>query len=415
MPFARYAIISILCLMSADAIAGSNSAVLPQGVWHPSIRYGIMSEVTNKYDNSGSLQSISRLNQSFDGKSLAKNVPSFLSLKKLLDETFPNSRYSEQLYVGALEFEADAAVQYTAPVLAYGVSKRVTMAIGVPIVNLKAQVNAYQTGVNNARAIRNLISANGTKNISENLDRGLTELENANLIQKYEASLEAKGYIVPRKVDKTVVGDMQIASVYQYYEDKRWTLSEQTILNLPTGPEDNPDDYLDIPIFHQTYLKFDFKQDYRMTRNWNVGSLLGYTWKIPDTAEKRVPKDENDTLPDADRKERVNRDLGDVFTLGGSTNYWFTKYLNLGTGYDYSYKTEDKYSGARGYNYSLLSRNTEADWHRIFGLVTFSTVEMFMDKEFAAPLIITYMYSDIVSGTNVDRQLTHEFALKMFF
>src|SRR5690606_7565164 len=111
----------------------------------------------------------------------------------------------------------------------------------------------------------------------------------------------------------------------------------------------------------------------------------------------------------------VKRDLGDVVTIGGSTNYWFTKFLNLGAGYDFSYKNQDSYSGARGYDYSLLSRNTESNWHRISGVATFSTVNMFFDKEFVAPLMLSYSYSDIVAGTNVDRQVIHEMNFKMFF
>lgn len=416
MSFGRLGIAALLLvLVCLRGNAGSNNAVLPQGIWHPSIRYGVMSELANHYDDNGSLQSVGRLNMAFDGPSIAKNVPSFSKLQKLLDDTFPNSNYSKQLFVGALEFEADAAVQYTAPVLAYGLTKRLTVAAGVPIVNLKAQVYTYQTGTNNSRAVRNQISANGMPSISAELDRGFTELEHADLIKAYETALESKGYKVPGSVDKTVVGDAQLAAVYQYWEDKRWTLSEQTTLNLPTGPEDDPDDFIGFRGLHQTYLKFDFKQDYRMTRNWNVGSLIGYTWKISDTVEKRVPKDEEDILPDADRKERVSRNLGDIFTIGGSTNFWFTKYLNLGTGYDYNYESADVYSGTRGYNYSLLSRNTESDWHRVFANVTFSTVDMYMDQEFVAPFILTYTYSDIISAVNMDRQLTHELAFKMFF
>lgn len=412
---ARFIILCMILLGTSLSMAASNTAVLPRGVWHPSVRYGIMSELTNKYDNSGSLQSIGRLNQAFDGESLARQVPEFSKLATLLSGTYPNSNYAEQLSAGALEFDANADIKYTALVLAYGISPRITLAAGVPIVTINAQVSAYQTGINNARAIRNQISADGIQSISPDLDNGLTRLENADLVLEYEKALESKGYVVPRSANSTVTGDLMLAVIYQYWENRRWTFSEQTTINLPTGPEDNPDDFLDIPVFHQTYIKFDFKQDFRVTNNWSLGLLLGYTWKIPDTAVKRVPKDENDILPDADRKERVNRDLGDVITIGGSTGYWITNYLNFGTGYDYSYKSADTYSGARGYNYSLLSRNTESNWHRVYGVATFSTVQMFMAKEFAAPLIVSYMYSDIIAGTNVDRQLTHEFTLKMFF
>lgn len=406
---------AITILAVSKAHSQSSSAVLPQGVWHPSLRYGIISEVSNRYDNTGAYQSVGRLNQVFDGQSIGTFVPEFQQLTNFLEATYPNSNYVDQLFVGSLEFEANAVAQYTAPVLAYGVSRRLSVGVGIPIVNLQAEVVATQTGASNVQALRNELSQNGLIELNPQLAQGFNDLENANLVESFHNTLRQKGYVVPNAVNRTVVGDIQLVGVYQYWENKKWTLYQQTTLNLPTGPEDNPDDFLDIPVFHQTWLKLQFHQDYSLTRKWTLGSHAGYTWKLPDTSLKRVPENENDMLPDASRKERVSRDLGDSVNVGLSSNYWLTHYLNLGGGYEYTYKNSDDYSGTRGYNYDLLSRDTESDAHKISITAQFSTLNWYFTNQFQVPFILSYGFSDVVAGTNTDRQLTHEMQLKMFF
>lgn len=403
----------IVTLIAAETFAASNTAVLPKGIWHPSVRFGYVSELSNRYDNSGQLQSVGRLNQPFSGESIGRYHQDFKAFTDYLKQTFPFSDYANQISIGALEFDANADIFYTAPVMAYGLTKRLSVGIGIPLVTLQAQVSYQQTGVNNSKQICDQIAAE--QGSSPQLDQGCQQLQNTDLVAEFRKALTKNGYEVPTVKNQSVMGDIQLAAVYQYFETKRWIFWEQTILNLPTGPEDDPDDFLDIPVFHQTALKVEFHQDYRLLSKWTVGSLFGYNWKIQDTSEKRVPRDEADMLPPPDRKERLSRDLGDIATVGGYTNYWLSRVMNLNVGYDYSYKGKDVYSGSRGYDYSVMSKNTESNWHRISGGFTASTIDLFLAQEFPVPFQVSYLYSDILAGSNIDRQMAHEFSLKMFF
>jgi hypothetical protein len=236
-----------------------------------------------------------------------------------------------------------------------------------------------------------------------------------NLIGEYKKALQNYGYQDPSVGNQTALGDLQVAGIYQYYADRRWTLYNQTTVNLPTGPEDDPSNLVDIPIFHQTNLRSEFKQDFRITPKWTFGTMVGYIWRIPDQADKRVPSSRDDLLPPANRQERVARDLGDSYLLGTSMSYALTRVWSVNGSYEFNRKAEDRYRGERGYDYSLLAKDSKTEAHRVGLGVTFSTVDMFYAQEFMAPLQLSYSYSDVISGVNIDRQQSHELSLRVFF
>ncbi len=388
--------------------------MLPKGVWVGNFRYGVVSELTNRYDQSGSLQSISRLNQAFNGENIGKFSPDFKNFSNFLAKTYPHHGFVNQLSIGQLEFDADVEARYAGVVLARGITKSFTLGIGAPIVSLKADVSVKQTGTNTAAAICNNFTPDQAA-INTTMADGCAKLQSANLISEYKQTMQNNGYQEPTSSNQTVLGDLQIAGIYQYFSDKKWTLYNQTILNLPTGPEDDPSNFLDIPIFHQTNIRTEFKQDFRITPRWTFGTMVGYIWRIPDQAEKRVPTSRDDMLPAASRQERVSRNLGDSWLMGSSMGYALTQEWSVLGSYEYSTKNADSYRGVRGYDYGLLAKDSKAEAHRVAVGVTFSTIDMFYAREFMAPLQIGYTFSDVISGVNTDRQQAHEISLRMFF
>ncbi len=378
------------------------------------VRYGIVSEVTNRYDQSGSLQSIGRLNQAFNGENIGKFSPDFKNFANFLSKTYPHHNYVNQLNIGSLEFDANIQAHYAALVLGRGITKNFTLGMGVPAVTLRGNVGVRQSGQNTAEAICNNFTPDQAS-LNTTVAEGCSKLRTANLLAEYRQSLDRNGYQEPTSVNQTVLGDLQVVGIYQYFSNLKWTLYNQTTFNLPTGPEDDPANFLDIPIFHQTNIRSEFKQDYRITPRWTFGTMAGYLWRIPDQADKRVPTSRDDLLPPASRQERVARNLGDSLLLGLSMGYGLTRAWSILGSYEYNGKSGDSYRGSRGYDYSLLAKDSQSQFHKVGLGVTFSTVDMFYAQEFMAPLQISYNYSDIISGVNVDRQQTHEVSLRMFF
>ncbi len=402
--------------------AQESGVVLPPQVFHPQFRVGYASQITEKFDNSGSLYSISRLNQAMNASNISKYVPELKELVQYIESIFPYSTYAEDLTIGNLEFDANAFVTYYVPALAYGVNKQWTIGVGFPIVNLKAQVKASRAGINNAAYVKSAVAGSnclkGVQTDSSGLAQlceGFDRLENADVLSEYEVALFSKGYIIPREAEQTVIGDLQIISQYLYYSKNPWVLYQQTTLNLPTGPEDDPDNFIDIPIFHQTWLKLAFYQDFHLNHQWKLGSHLSYTWKMKDKALKRVPESIDDLLPGIDRKEILNRNLGDIITFGLKIDHAFTEFLNFELGWEFSTRSPDRYSGHRGFNYRLMSHNTDGEWYQLNAGGTLSTISWFKKGEFILPSSISYLFSNVFAGRNTDNQQIHELQFKMFF
>ncbi len=400
----------------------ASAVVLPPRIFHPQFRIGYASQLTEKFDNSGSLYSISRLNQAMNASNISKYVPELDELVKYIETTFPHSTYAQDLTIGNLEFDANAFATYYVPALAYGVNERWTIGFGFPIVNLKAQVKASRTGTNNAAYIKNAIAGSSCEQQSQleasgmiQLCEGFKRLESADVLKEYEVALLSRGYIIPREMDQTVIGDLQIVSQYLYHSKPPWVLYQQATLNLPTGPEDDPDNFIDLPIFHQTWLKLGFHQDFHLNSKWKFGSYLSYTWKMQDKTLKRVPETVEDLLPSADRKEVVDRDLGDIISFGLNVNHSFTEFLNFEVGCEFSTRDQDRYSGDRGFNYHLMSHNTDGEWYKLNAGGTLSTISWFQKGKFGIPSSISYMFSNVFAGRNTDNQQTHELQFKMFF
>jgi hypothetical protein len=120
-------------------------------------------------------------------------------------------------------------------------------------------------------------------------------------------------------------------------------------------------------------------------------------------------------IPDASRKEELDRDLGDVTTTGVNARYTLSDSWEIGTGLEFGFKGADRYSGSRGWNYDLVSRDSSSQWQKAQAALEFSTTNWYLNGSFPIPLSIAYEYGDIISGTNVERQVCHEISLKGYF
>jgi hypothetical protein len=393
----------------------AGTAVLPKGIWTASFRTGVITEITNKYSADGQLSSIGRLNQDFDSAKIAQYIPEFADLVRILDEEV-SGHYDigSAIRVGTLEFDANPSVNYFAPILGYGITDKWTLAVGVPIVNVVADPVIVQGKKNNAREVRELMS-DRMGELSPRADDAFDQLETTSLVSAFHQYMSDKGYDPISARDYTVVGDLQVLSLHELYSDQHWAVVHEINLNLPTGEKDDPNDFLDVPLFGQTSIKFAMNQDYRLTAKWNLTSQVGYKWRFADKIDKRVPEHKEDFLPGPERTETVTRRLGDEVNLHLGSNYQVTRYINLGVNYMLTHKWRDKYSGNRGYDYSLLSRESDKYSHVVQGTAWFSTVHSFLAKEFSVPLMVGYAYSDVVAGSNIERALWHEIRFHSFF
>lgn len=384
-------------------------SVLPRGIRSPSFRFGVIGSLDQKYSSDGNLMYLEDLNAvEFDAKALVKVQPRVQQLVDLLNQ-FGRQELGNKLSMGVLRPHIEPEVRYFAPLFAYGLTNKVTVALGLPIVTYKNHIGLTQYG-SNINEIYNQVA-----NLSSTLDDAFRQLTRS-LVSSVNDELSSKGYKPLVDRNETFIGDLQIASIYRFYDSLDWSVGLKTFLSLPTGPKDDPDDLADVGAFGETSIEPQIISVYHATKSWDLAAKASYRWTAPDRLVQRVPVNAEDSLPGLDRKENVYRDTGDVVSLGSSTTVKFDRRFSSAVGYEFEHRIEDSYSGNnRGWDYSLLSRGSEMERHRVRFALDYSTVEAYAAKESAIPFVISYEFSDIVKGYNTERRTINELWMMMFF
>jgi hypothetical protein len=401
---------AVLGTLLAPTVAQAldSASVLPTGINSPAVRMGFVSGIGQRYLSDGSLMSLNDYNSiEFDASSLMRIEPRLKDLVSVLNQ-FGRHELGNALHLGALRIATLPEVRYLAPLHAYGVTSRWTVALGVPIVNYTNRLSLAQSG-SNVSAIRSQVTG-----ISRELDDAFDRL-NVSLVASANQELATKGYKPLANRDETYVGDLQVASLYQFHASKKSTALWKTFLNLPTGPGDDPDDLADLGIFGQTAIDQVAIMTTQVHRRVKLSGKASYRFNIPDSVIKRVPRTPEDSLPDASTKEMVRRKTGDSASVGVSGSLSLLRTLNVGLGYDITHKSSDVYTGDSGSNYQLLSRETESSSHRLRAGINYDTVIAYLDKQERIPAIVSYEISDTIRGRNVERQTIHELWLTLFF
>lgn len=396
------------CAKPQLALALDSADVLPAHVNSPAIRFGTISGIGERYTANGSLVTLSDYNSIvFDAAKLAQIEPRVSQLVSVLNQ-FGKQNMGDALTLGTLHLDINPQVNYIAPVHAFGLTKKWTVGVGVPVIKYTNDISLYQSG-SNLEQIR--AQAGG---LSSQLDSAFDELS-VGLVQQAQKELASKGYLPLENHRETFIGDVQVASLYQLYNDATYGVLSKTMLGLPTGPKDDPDDLADLGSFGYASVEQSILGTYRPRANWRLSAKAGVRYTLPDRIEKRVPRDDQDSLPDASTKETVSRSTGILGSIGASTSYFFLRRWSAGLGMDFLAKASDSYSGSRGGRYDLLSRETNSSATRMRVGLTYDTISAYFAKAALIPAVISYEFSDTIRGFNVERQTVHELTLTLFF
>jgi hypothetical protein len=381
------------------------TSTLPAGINSPSFRFGVIEHVGERYTSDGSLMRLGDLKSIvFDAATLKKMNA---DAQKLIDalNSFGDHKLGDQFNFGVLRVHTTPKVSYFAPIFAHGFTENWTLALGLPVVTYKNKIFITQDSSNIAY-YRSQFSG-----LSKELDAAL----NIDLGKATNETLQAKGYKDLESRDENFLGDTQVASVYKFFENSKNALIYQALVGLPTGPGYNSDDLAALNIFGRTTVSNTLAYSYKFTSRFSVLPYASYLVNIKDQVTARVPKNEDDSLPDASAKQVVARQIGNTTSLGGNAFYELNDEWTLGTAYEMSQKTEDRYVGSAGTRYDLLSRNTELKAERVKAEVTYSSVKSYFNKSAILPMMVSVEVSDVIAGYNVERQLVQEMNLMLFF
>lgn len=399
---------SVLAADLKGAFDFETTAVLPAGVRNPRFKNLVMF-MDQKWGGNGGVEALgAKLNKNVSWRDVIDGQDD-AQLKALTEGKVKSLGMSLDGSAGSTTGVVNTYVNVKVPVLAVGVTSKLTMAVAVPVVTV--QVNA-DTGLKRTADGQALIN-DITKDNPDKGQEAATKLNDA-----VNTKLKRLGYDPINSYTKTNIGDVKVVGKYQLVSDSDQGLAVKGEVTLPTGTRPNADKALDTPTGDgQTDVGATIIYDRFLNAHKSLRANFygGYTAQLPDHLDRRLPTSDMDSL--SSDKEYMARDLGDVIAAGASLNYEFPFGLTMAGGYSFQRMAPTHFGDGRfaAYRYRLLEANTGQVLHSATLGVGFSTVEMYKNHQFKAPFQVNVAYVRPLAGMNVVKNDFMAFELVLFF
>ena len=412
---AKMTLLQILLTLLTFAVLQKLSAMdstdlLPQRVHSPQLRYGVVSAAQDRYDSKGRLLSLSDLHAiELDVAALKSIEPQISDLVTALN-SLGSGQLGDKLSLGQLRFETAPTIKFQVVAFGLGISPKWTFGIGIPFIDYENKISIREQGSNIETYKREF------GGLSPALDQALGRLS-VSLPEAAQSELQKKGYKPLESRRDRFAGDLQIQSLYEISRTADRALLYKAVLNLPTGPQDDPDDLADLDVFGETAVENHLLASQQLGGlggRWSLSGRAGYRYNLPDRPTKRVPVS-NETLPGPETKEQVQRQISGTAILGSSLARQLSKSWSVAVGYEYRTKDQDRYSGQRNANYNSLAAESDSTSQKSRFEVSYSSVKSYLDRQAVLPAQFSMEISDTFAGKNTPRQLLTELTLMMFY
>lgn len=378
---------------------------LPEGISSPTLRFGFITNLNEKYDPQGSLHLLGDLKSVVLDTPTLKNInPDITKLITALN-AFGGNGLGDKLTLGTLRVHSDPRVSYIAPIFAHGVTSSWTLALGLPVVSYSNKISFSHENSNLNYYQRQF------KGLNSELDAAF-ELD---VVQETKKLFAEKGYKDLSERTESFLGDIQIASIAKLYDNGSSQVIYFASLGLPTGPQFNADDLAALTVFGRTSLSNTLAYSYKFPILFTFMPYLTYSYTLPDRITARVPQDEQDSLPDASSAQSVHRHIGDSVGAGFNAFYDISDRWVLGFSLERFKKSADHYQGAPFTRVDLLSLGTEAEADRVKWEITYTSVNSYLQKKSFLPMMASLEVSDVLAGKNTERQTVQELSIMLFF
>lgn len=412
----KHTILGMALLASTSVMAGNisipvafdSAKVLPKGVRN--IRYNnVMAEANQKYNEYGSSVGVGdafnvsvSYDKLIDGKdtALEKGI-----LQGYLQRHGKDLGAEAGETTGVVNVEVDAQV----PVFAWGITRKWTAAIVVPVVESKTNVDTGFLAGAEIQSIANQLVSEGKGFKAQEVQQKTNNAIND--------SVAKNGYKPLADEQKDMLGDIRLINKVQLSNKKDYALSLTNSIVLPTGEEADIDKVVDVGAGDGQFdIEAGINLDLNFTSRLTVSARASYTWQIADTTAKRVPEKVDTTVtPDVDYQ--VRRDLGDIIYTSLGANYLMDSGIQIRGQYSFQYKEGDVYSGDKyeAYRYDWMGQKTSQRLHAAQLGIGYSTIPAFKRKEFALPLELNLSLGTPLSGKNVTNDTTVAAEVAVFF
>jgi hypothetical protein len=395
-----------VCFLSSS-LKADDAGVLPEGVWRVQM-ISAFSFIEDRFDSTGTSTSLgSDYSQTISTPFLAALKPQVSELMKTMKAVNPS--INENLDIANIGMDIESVVYSNRFALEYGLTKRLSVGIILPIVYADVSVNA---------------TSEATEEFEATLAAAPDALKPALMAMRAQTSLEAidqslrsdLGYSAGLdKWSGTGIGDLELGAKYNYYRSHPFMMTLKGGLRVPTGRTDDPDHLFDMAFGDGQFdLGFFHYTDYRIRKNLDLTWEAGYTAQLPHSSTYRIPViDGVDISP---IREELDRDPGDIVETGLELAYDPFRTMLTSVKYRFRHKFEDSFSGgSSGINLSSLETDTDQQIHEAIFRVGFTTIPLVRAKEMRLPMELSMFYRYPFAGQNNAAVQTAGLQLKSYF
>lgn len=393
----------------ASAYGFESTTVLPEGIRNLSVT-NITTSLNKKRNEHGSFEPLAeklwkplRFKNVIAGESGLKK----LQLESLL---LIEPDFNGETTLGDFTADVHGNLSVTAPIFAYGITDRLTLAVAIPYYVVNSDISIGFKPNRNADAFIASLADQKTSNTAA--AREVAGKFNR-AVGRLNEKLERNGYQTFGEWSEQGVGDMTVAAKYLAYNSDPLKVAFTTGLVLPTGRIDDPDIFTDLPFGDgQTDIFAAVTVDEPFANGFVLNQFAKYTRQLPGRRPVRWKTE--DELIEVDTKD-TRFDLGDKVELAVSLQFKGQEGFIAGIGGLAQQKFGDRYLVSDPEVAKELERETDSKV--LYGLaqVGYSTVPAFRRGEFPAPLMISFQYRKHYGGMNTPVTNLSQLDFKVFF
>lgn len=386
-----------------------SAQVLPKGVRNLNLK-GIIAEGSAQYDNWGQRQVLADpFFTSLDFATIKKGTLDPLDLASIQSK-MDKLGVTDLDSFGSTMGEVSVKAHVTVPVLAWGITEKLTLAVAVPIAQSSLAVSTGVVQQNQAlyQAFRQELQASGVSVKLQELDQKLGDPVNYKIADYNYQPLQNE--------NSTKLGDIRLVAKYKAFELDQNVITFTTDFVLPTGRQQDVDKVIDLGGGDgQLDWAFVVNHDLRLNEQWTLSSELGHTLQFSDTLAVRVPERYDSSLS-PDKDENTRRKLGND-VIAHSALRWRHRGVSAGISYAIQYKQKDRFDGDayEQKRYRWLEQSTVQNMQSISASLGFDTISLYRQGKFPLPMAVGVGHSRVLSGKNVVVDPMTTLDVAMFF
>lgn len=406
----RFSFLSFALFISAGAaFAFESTRTLPEGVRNLNVR-GLYTTTSSKTNKSGDTEPLAeplwrplRFRNILDGEEGVKRTQ--------LAAFLASQGFNREDSVGDFYAKLNAQINVWAPIFAWGVSDRLTLAAALPYYSASTDI---KVGFRTNQGAERFVSAMTRDSMNSYYSAVEATEKFRNAVLQLNQRLEENNYEPLERWNQEAFGDLTLAAKYLNYDGDFVKFATQAGLVAPTGRIDSPDLLTDLPFGDGQWDVFaSVLSDQYLSSSFFVNQFVRYTYQAPSRRELRWKTyDETVLAP----KRDTDFKLGDKVDAGLSFQFeQAATGITGGLGGLYFRKFGDRFSVADDAVKSELQRATDQDalyWQARLG---YSTVAAYQRKEFAVPLSASLEYRRQYASRNVPITDFTQLDINLFF